>query len=175
MCVLNDRTIRRLAINDDLITPFNSARVQPASYDLALSPTLIFGHVDYSNGKRNFALDEYIPVPNEGILLWPGQHMLGVTVEKVRLPANIAGQLALKSTRGREGLDHALAGWIDPGFDGHITLELHAHRPVLLTPYLLTVQIIFHRLVEPAQQPYQGRYVDSGDAPVGPRPPKGSE
>lgn len=84
--------------------------------------------------------------------------ILATTPEFVRIPNDAAATIYLKSSRAREGLDHALAGWIDPGFCGQITLELHAHRPVILTAGQRVVQLVMMSLTAPALKPYSGRY-----------------
>ena len=77
------------------------------------------------------------------------------------------GELRLKSSAARNGLDHALAGWIDPGFDGTLTLELHAHRPIELQAGKAYVQLVVASCLATPARSYQqtGRYV--GEAAQG--------
>jgi dCTP deaminase len=82
-------------------------------------------------------------------LLQPHQFVLAETLEEFKLPDCIAGQLALKSSRAREGIEHLLAGYIDPGYCGRLTLELQNARsmhPVALWPGMRIAQIVFHRM-----------------------------
>ena len=112
-----------------LVQPFIPENVNPASIDLTLDAT----YIDLRDGERK-AIGDYLDI-------WPGVAILASTVEYVSLPDNCAGFVMLKSSAARKGLDHALAGWVDPGFQGNLTLELHAHRPVRLTPGERLVQM----------------------------------
>jgi len=120
MCVLVDRDIIRWALAGG-VTPYNPEQVNPASYDLTLASDVI----DLNTG-------EHIIIDGAGLKLYHGRAVLATTVETVYIPITIVGSVALKSTSARSGIDHALAGWIDPGFRGQITLELSAHRDVVL-------------------------------------------
>jgi dCTP deaminase len=128
------------------IDPFDPALVNPASIDLRIGSRII--SLDMPGGE----LDCYT------IDLWPGKPILATTVERIDLPADLAGAVYLKSSWARRGLDHALAGWIDPGFCGQLTLELHAHRPLAICPGAPVIQLVLMRLSEPTNKPYQGRY-----------------
>ncbi len=149
MTILSDKTIKRLA-RLGLITPYDPARVQPASYDLAIQVQKpedvrqIRGLVWVKNG--------IIKTDNDATFL-------ATTIERVELPAGIAGQIFMKSTLARQGLNHFTAGLIDPGFPGQITLELEAHAAIELHHGQPIVQIVFHKLDEPAENPYNGRYM----------------
>jgi len=93
----------------------------------------------------------------EAFVLHPGEFVLGSTFEQVTLPDDVAARLEGKSSLGRLGLlTHSTAGFIDPGFSGHVTLELSnvATLPILLWPGMKIGQMCFFRLSSPAEQPY---------------------
>jgi dCTP deaminase len=90
-------------------------------------------------------------------ILHPGEFVLGATAERFGVPADLVGRIEGKSSLGRLGLlIHSTAGFIDPGFDGHITLELSnvANLPITLYPAMKIGQISFHKLTTPAEHPY---------------------
>lgn len=95
--------------------------------------------------------------PDEPFILHPGEFVLGSTFEQVTLPEDIAARLEGKSSLGRLGLlTHSTAGFIDPGFSGHVTLELSnmATLPIKLWPGMKIGQLCFFRLSSPAEKPY---------------------
>lgn len=95
--------------------------------------------------------------PEEGFILHPGEFVLASTYEQVTLPDDIAARLEGKSSLGRLGLlTHSTAGFIDPGFSGHVTLELSnmATLPIRLWPGMKIGQLCFFRLSSPAEKPY---------------------
>jgi dCTP deaminase len=129
-----------------LVQPFIDSQVNPASYDLRI------GRSFYDLLKQEyFFADSFI--------LEPGMAILATTIEFVMIPDNIAATLYLKSSAARAGLDHALAGYVDPGFSGELTFELHAHRPYEIVAGKRIAQLAFDLMNEPAKKPYQGRYV----------------
>lgn len=146
MCVLTDGMI--IALGPGIIDPYDLNQVNPASYDLRIGGDVI----DLATGQRTNH------TYGDPIHLYHGKAILATTIEKVALPSDIAGWVALKSSAARSGVDHALAGWIDPGFIGQITLELSAHREVTLTVGQRICQIVFHQCALPAVAPYNGRY-----------------
>lgn len=126
-----------------LISPFDPDLVNPASLDLRLGNTLLI---------ESAQSPDLVPYPlarhhaEDPFLLQPGEFVLAVTMEVLQLPDHICGQLVLKSSRAREGLDHALAGWADPGWHGALTLELTNNRqlhPQPLYPGLRIAQLVF--------------------------------
>src|SRR5215216_6269908 len=97
------------------------------------------------------------PDPGEPFVLHPGEFVLGSTLELCTLPDDLAGRLEGKSSLGRLGLlTHSTAGFIDPGFTGHITLELSnvATLPIILHPGMKIGQLCLFRLSSPSEQPY---------------------
>lgn len=147
-----------------MIEPFTRDQVEPASYDVRLGNDFkIFQRDDKT------AVDTRDPVDitkdvrvNDGyFLMHPYEFALGVTFERVHMPNNIVGRIEGKSTIGRLGqMIHITAGYIDPGFEGNVTLELLSVHPlpVMLWPGMKIAQISFHEMKSPAAWPYQGRY-----------------
>ena len=131
----------------DIITPFDKERVNPASYDVALEERI------YVKGKESMLLP-YIIMPQEFII--------ASTREYVKFPLDVAGDLKLKSSIGRMGINHALSGWFDPGFEGNATLELQniSGWPVQLVAGMKIAQLVFMQLTEATCLPYEkvGRY-----------------
>ena len=142
--MLSDRDILRAMDTGDLtITPLGDGAVQPASVDLSIGPYL--SSLDGEMVK---------PLPCE---IEPGEFWLGSTLEEVHLSPALAARVEGKSSMGRLGLAvHITAGFIDPGFQGQITLELHnvSPRPIRLMPGMRVSQLSVYRLSSPAQQPY---------------------
>jgi dCTP deaminase len=102
-------------------------------------------------------LTELVEVGAEPFILHPGEFVLGSTLERVRLPDDLVGRLEGKSSLGRLGLlIHSTAGFIDPGFDGHVTLELSnvANLPITIYAGMKIGQLSFVQLSEPAGAPY---------------------
>lgn len=128
-----------------LVDPYKEAHINPASIDLCIGNEF----VNLASGQRFTAAE---------ITLCPGDAILATTIERVCIPNDAAAAIYLKSSMARQGLDHALAGWIDPGFAGQITLELHAHRPLMLRAGQRVVQMVLMSLTGPALNPYNGRY-----------------
>ena len=128
------------------VTPYSQDLVNPASVDLRIASKIVQLTMPGADLECNV------------IDLWPGLPILATTVEYIKLPNDVAGAVYLKSSWARRGLDHALAGWVDPGVEGELTLELHAHRPLYITPGDRVVQLVLKRLSAPTAKPYQGRY-----------------
>ena len=109
---------------------------------------------------------------DEPFILHPGEFVLGSTYEQVTLPDDIAARLEGKSSLGRLGLlTHSTAGFVDPGFTGHITLELSnvATLPIKLWPGMKIGQLCFFRLSSPAMRPYgSGEYASRYQGQRGP-------
>ena len=138
-----------------MIEPFDPELVNPASYDVTLGDNLL---VENDNGSfTEFSIKDrtfYMP---------PGAFVLAHTVEYVRIPNNMECIFQLKSSRGREGYGHQLAGYIDPGFHGRVTLELHNSRRFAELPLsagLRIGQLRFAKLDETPMRTYAitGRY-----------------
>src|SRR4249920_2530847 len=168
--ILSDRDIRT-AIADGIIIidPYDERCIQPSSVDL---------HVDsqfrvFRNNRYPFIdvmheqpdLTELVEVPNgEPFILHPGEFVLGSTLERVALPDDLVARLEGKSSLGRLGLlIHSTAGYVDPGWDGYLTLELSnvANLPITIYPGMKIGQISFFRLTTPADVPYGSKATKS--------------
>jgi dCTP deaminase len=165
--VLSDRTIREeLASGRLVIEPFDATLLQPSSVDVRVDGAFRVFH----NNRRayidvkdaNDDLTELVEIPEgEAFILHPGEFVLGSTRERVALPDDLVARLEGKSSLGRLGLlIHSTAGYIDPGFDGTITLELSnvARLPISIYPGMPIGQISFLQMTTPVESPYRGKY-----------------
>jgi len=161
--LLSDRDIQ-LEINSGrvLLDPYDKEMVQPSSVDVRLDRYFRvfenhrYPHIDPAVEQPDLTrLVE--PEGDEPFILHPGEFALASTYEAVTLPDDIAARLEGKSSLGRLGLlTHSTAGFIDPGFTGHVTLELSnvATLPIKLWPGMKIGQLCFFRLSSPAEHPY---------------------
>ena len=161
--LLSDRDIRaEIAANRVGVEPFDEAMIQPSSVDVRLDKFFrVFENHKYSvidpSTEQAELTREVIAEGDEPFILHPGEFVLASTYEVITLPDDIAGRLEGKSSLGRLGLlTHSTAGFIDPGFSGHITLELSnvANLPVKLFPGMKIGQLCLIRLSSPAEHPY---------------------
>jgi dCTP deaminase len=161
--ILSDRSIREaLASGRIVIEPIDDKDVQPSSVDL---------HIDrffrvFRNDTTPFIdpklpqedLTEMVEVKDgDAFILHPGEFVLGSTFERVGLPDDLVARLEGKSSLGRLGLlIHSTAGFVDAGWDGHLTLELSnvATLPIALYPRMKIGQISFFQMTTPAEHPY---------------------
>ena len=152
--------------NGGMVSPFDPALVNPASLDVRLGPTLL---IESAEGLELVPYPLHQHTQENPYLLKPGQFVLACTVETFNLPDDIAAQFMLKSSRAREGIEHLMAGYADPGFNGVMTLELHNSRqlhPVALWPGMKIGQMVFQQMAATPQRSYAvtGRY--NGDSTV---------
>ena len=146
--------------NGGMVNPFDPALVNPASLDVRLGHTLL---IESAEGLELVPYPLHQHTQENPYLLKPGQFVLAHTIEAFHLPDDIAAQFMLKSSRAREGIEHLMAGYADPGFDGCMTLELVNSRqlhPVALWPGMKIGQMVFHRMAATPQRSYAvtGRY-----------------
>ena len=161
--LLSDRDIRaEITAGRVAVEPFTESMVQPSSVDVRLDRFFrVFENHKYSvidpSIEQSELTREVVVEPNEHFILHPGEFVLASTYEIITLPDDIAGRLEGKSSLGRLGLlTHSTAGFIDPGFSGHITLELSnvANLPVKLFPGMKIGQLCLIELSSPAEHPY---------------------
>ena len=161
--LLSDRDIRlEIDAGRVRLDPFDAPMIQPASVDVRIDRFFrLFDNHKYAMidpAIEQTELTRLVTVePDEPYMLHPGEFVLASTFERLTLPDDIAARLEGKSSLGRLGLlTHSTAGFIDPGFSGHITLELSnmATLPVALWPGMKIGQLCFFRLSSPAQNPY---------------------
>ena len=161
--ILSDRDLlAEINKGSIIIEPFDPACVQPSSIDVKVSNLFrVFRNHTAAvlDVKKDLTgLMELVEVPEgEAFLLHPGEFALGSTLERVAVPNNLVARVEGKSSLGRLGLViHSTAGFIDAGFDGHVTLELAnlANLPITLYPGMKIGQISFITMTSPAEKPY---------------------
>ena len=161
--ILSDRTLReQLAAGRIVVDPLDESLIQPSSIDVRISNLFrVFrnhtrGVIDVKEDMDD--LTELIEIPDdEAFMLHPGEFVLGSTLERIGVPDDLVGRVEGKSSLGRLGLlIHSTAGFIDAGFDGHITLELAnvASLPITLYPGMKIGQVSFMQMTTPADNPY---------------------
>lgn len=163
--VLCDHEIHNLA-RRGLVAPFQAEFINPASLDVRLGENLLV-ELPSTTSLVPFSIAGY--TKEKPFMLQPHEFILSETFEEFKLPDCVAGQLALKSSRAREGIEHLLAGYIDPGYEGRLTLELQNARSmhaVPLWPGMRIAQIVFHKMSMLPGKSYSvtGRY--HGDTAV---------
>jgi dCTP deaminase len=162
-----------------VIDPFEPSMVQPSSIDVRLDRFFRvfenhrYPHIDPSEEQPDLTrLVE--PEKDDAFILHPGEFVLASTYEVITLPDDVASRLEGKSSLGRLGLlTHSTAGFIDPGFSGHVTLELSnvATLPIKLYPGMKIGQLCLFRLSSPAEHPYGSeRYGSRYQGQRGPTP-----
>jgi dCTP deaminase len=179
--ILSDRTIREeIASGRIVIEPFDPECVQPSSVDLHVdSQFRVFANsrYPYIDVKRPMPdLTDLVEVKDEEpFILHPGEFVLGSTRERVGIPDDMVARLEGKSSLGRLGLlIHSTAGYVDPGWDGYLTLELSnvANLPITIYPGMKIGQISFFRLTSSADRPYGSK--ETGSKYQGQRGPTAS-
>ena len=184
--ILSDRSLReQLDAGRIVIDPLDDSLIQPSSVDVRISNLFrVFrnhsaGVIDVKQDMTG--LTELIEMPcdedgigDEPFMLHPGEFVLGSTLERIAVPNDLVGRVEGKSSLGRLGLlIHSTAGFIDAGFEGHITLELAnvASLPITLYPGMKIGQISFMEMTSPADLPYgQGAKGSKYQGQAGPTP-----
>ncbi|MGW6914868.1 dCTP deaminase [Kitasatospora sp. NPDC054939] len=178
--LLSDKDIRaEIDKGRVVIDPFDPAMVQPSSIDVRLDRFFRvfenhrYPHIDPSEEQPDLTrLVE--PEGDDAFILHPGEFVLASTYEVITLPEDVASRLEGKSSLGRLGLlTHSTAGFIDPGFSGHVTLELSnvATLPIKLYPGMKIGQLCLFRLSSPSEHPYGSeRYGSRYQGQRGPTP-----
>jgi dCTP deaminase len=165
--ILPDFKIVRLCQEEGMVTPFDKSLVNPASIDVRLGNKLLVENkwktemLPLDMGQMGF--DNFSP-----FMLRPGQFILAETIETFNLPNDIAAQFVLKSSRAREGIQHLLAGYCDPGWYGSkLTMELKnikEFHDVAIWPGMKIGQMVFQRMECRPDKSYAetGRYNQDG-------------
>ncbi|WP_166346628.1 dCTP deaminase [Phytoactinopolyspora limicola] len=178
--LLSDRDIKAAVEKKRVVLePFDAEMVQPSSIDVRLDRYFRvfenhrYPHIDPAEEQPDLTrLVE--PIDGEPFILHPGEFVLASTWEVVTLADDVAARLEGKSSLGRLGLlTHSTAGFIDPGFNGHVTLELSnvATLPIKLWPGMKIGQLCFFSLTSPAETPYgSDRYGSRYQGQRGPTP-----
>ena len=161
--LLSDRDIKsEIDKKRVVLEPCDLNMIQPSSVDVRLDRLFRtfenhkYAHIDPAENQPELTREVAVE-GNDPFILHPGEFVLGSTYEVISLPDDIAGRLEGKSSLGRLGLlTHSTAGFIDPGFSGHVTLELSnvATLPIKLWPGMKIGQLCLFRLESPAEHPY---------------------
>ncbi len=161
--LLSDRDIKaQIDAGRVRLDPYDVGMVQPSSIDVRLDRYFrLFDNHKYpyiDPAEEQPDLTRLVEVePDDAFVLHPGEFVLGSIYETVALPDDVAARVEGKSSLGRLGLlTHATAGFVDPGFEGHVTLELSnvATLPIKLYPGMKIGQLCFFKLSSPAEHPY---------------------
>lgn len=174
--ILSDRSINEaLDAGRIKISPLDRRAIQPSSLDVRVDRDFRV----FANHRRQ-VIDLRQPTDDltdlvqmgddEPFILHPGEFVLGSTLEVVTIPHDLVARLEGKSSLGRVGLlIHSTAGYVDPGFEGQITLELSnvARLPITIYPGMRIGQLSFHTLSTPVDTPYQGKYTGQRGPTVG--------
>jgi dCTP deaminase len=159
--ILSDETLRKMLAEGSLVVaPIEPFQIQPASIDLRLGRHFL--KID-ENTLESLSLDAelpYIQIEKDEIIIPPHSFLLATTVETVKIPDNVTAFVEGRSSIGRMGLFIQNAGWVDPGFEGTITLELfNANRlPLRLGAGRRICQIVFAFMDKATRAPYTGKY-----------------
>ena len=165
--ILSDKQIRVMIERDNLIAPVTDKQINPASVNLTLGNTYLVQrrkndavHLGDEVEYFRFGLDK-----DHGFPIDPGEFVLATTKERVNIPSNIAAFVQGRSSIGRIGLTTQNAGFVDPGFHGHITLELVNESPntIILKEGYPVAQLVFFECY-PVERPYRGKYNDQVEA-----------
>ncbi|MFH1317091.1 MAG: dCTP deaminase [Candidatus Woesearchaeota archaeon] len=178
MTVLCDKDIRKYLEEGKLVIHgFDISKIDPCSIDLKLGNTFkIFkhneiSHIDIKKGLSEEFMEKVEKRDEQQFIVHPGELILAHTKETVKLPADIVGTLDGRSSLGRIGLViHSTANSIDPGFEGHITLEISniAKVPVILYPGMRVCRLAFTKLSDTCEIPYNMRKKSKYASQIGP-------
>jgi dCTP deaminase len=159
--ILSDQTLKKMIKNGELgVTPLTEESVQPASIDCRLGTHFL---VVEDRQMQTIDLNSeiiYREIEGDSITIPPHSFLLATTLESVRLPDDLTAFVEGRSSIGRIGLFIQNAGWVDPGFEGQITLELYNANslPIRLEAGRRICQLVFCRMDQVALTPYKGKY-----------------
>jgi dCTP deaminase len=159
--ILPDHEIERLCKEQAMVAPYNPALLNPASIDVLLGDHLMV-EVEHTPELQRFDISSC--TADDPYWLAPNEFLLAETKEIFNLPDHVSAQFILKSSRAREGIEHLLAGYCDPGWHGsRLTLELHNSRRfhnIALYPSMKIGQMVFHSIAGTPAKTYAvtGRY-----------------
>ncbi|NLP46860.1 MAG: dCTP deaminase [Epulopiscium sp.] len=159
--ILSDGTIKTMLDTKELIIdPITPEQIQPASVDLRLGTHFLKINENELPSMTLYKKINYIEIDAEQIIIPPHSFLLATTQEYVKLPNNLTAFVEGRSSIGRMGLFIQNAGWVDPGFEGKITLELYnANRlPIQLIAGRRVCQLVFAKMDKVAKKAYQGKY-----------------
>lgn len=166
--ILSDRDfLKRIENNEIVVDPFKRENLQPSSLDLELSKEIrVFNN--WEQGEIDVRQKEepsrVVKIKDKGFVIHPGEFVLGCTQERFELPNDIAGKLEGRSSLGRLGLIvHATAGYVDPGFEGWLTLEISniSRLPIRIYAGMKIAQICFYQMSSEVLAPYGSKKLGS--------------
>lgn len=162
MSVLCDWEIRTLCNSGNAVSPFQMEYINPASIDVRLGKNLMI-ETPHEADLELIDISEYSK--ENPFLLHPGEFVLAETFETFRIPERLSAQFVLKSSRAREGYQHLLAGWIDPGYRGRLTLEIkniRRYHAIPLYSEMRIGQLVFYEMSQVPVKSYAetGHYLD---------------
>jgi dCTP deaminase len=168
--ILSDVDIRKeIAAGRVQVDPFDEDAVQPSSIDMRVDRFFrVFANSRYPYIDVRKPMEDLTDLVeasgDEPLILHPGEFILGSTLERVTLPDDIVARVEGKSSLGRLGLlIHSTAGFVDAGWDGHLTLELSnvANLPITIYPDMKIGQLCLFRMTSPAERPYGSKGLGS--------------
>lgn len=167
--ILSDRDILKYIKKKNIVvSPFKRKNIQPSTLDIELSNEFrVFQNYDVGiiDTREVSDVSKLVKIKKDGsFIVHPGEFILGSTIEKIKLPNDIAATIEGRSSLGRIGLIiHATAGYIDPGFSGKVTLEMSniSNLPIKLYPGMRIGQIAFFMMSTPVDTPYGSKELGS--------------
>ena len=160
--ILSDKTIRKYIVDGKLVrSALCDKSIQPASLDVRIGNSFSFPCEIETKGILSLNSEiQYSTVTQDSYLLMPNQFVLATTIEYICLPNNVTAFVEGRSSIGRLGLFIQNAGWVDPGFEGQITLELfNASRyAIMIEAGTRICQLVFAQMDDEAENPYTGKY-----------------
>ena len=165
--ILSDKTLLTMIREKELkIEPLNEKQIQPASVDLRLGTSFLKVNENLMEVMTLQDEIKYKQIEREEIVIPPNSFLLAATMEYIALPNNLTAFVEGRSSVGRMGLFIQNAGWVDPGFEGQITLELYnANRlPIRLISGRRICQLVFAKMDKTAVKAYSGKYQGQCDA-----------
>lgn len=159
--IISDQTLRQMIASGEIVCePIDEKSIQPASIDCRIADHFL---VLEDNAMHVIDLDQeikYREITAEEFILPPKSFVLATTQEYIKIPDNVVAFVEGRSSIGRMGLFIQNAGWVDPGFEGRITLELYnaSSLPIKLQAGKRMCQLVFGFMDKKAESPYRGKY-----------------
>ena len=159
--IISDQTLRKMLASGEIVcSPLDEQSIQPASIDCRIGNHFL---VLEDNAMHVIDLDseiKYREIVSDTIILPPKSFLLATTQEYIKIPDNVVAFVEGRSSIGRMGLFIQNAGWVDPGFEGRITLELYnaSSLPIRLQAGKRMCQLVFGFMDKKAENPYRGKY-----------------
>lgn len=164
--ILSDKTIKeyirigKISIISDGIFGVDESCIQPASLDIRIGNNFAIPKGSRSRIVNLEEKVEYVHTTSDRYILYPGEFVLGTTAETIKISNDLTAFVEGRSSIGRLGLFVQNAGWVDPGFEGEITLELYnaGKQAIELEAGTRVAQLVFAKMDQEAEHPYKGKY-----------------